>query len=156
MNRQARRAVLVVALGAVVAGFVAGCGGGNKTAGGGNGASAAAFLTGVTTEFSRGQSGRLWATLYPSEQALVGKARFVGCEGNEGFGLRRIKVLETYPEAITVAGRSVQSQAVTIRVSADDGITTATVHAVPFRGGWRWVLQPADLAAYLAGKCPRG
>jgi hypothetical protein len=154
MNAHARRTAPVVAAAALAAGLLAGCGGGSSTPTG-NG-SAAAFISRLTTEFARGQSGRLWADLYPAEQALVGKSRFLECEGNGGFGLQRIKVLDTYPESITVAGKPVRSQAVTIRVNADDGITTATLHAVPVQGGWRWVLQPADLAAYVAGRCPHG
>jgi hypothetical protein len=44
---------------------------------------------------------------------------------------------------------------VTVRVTSDDGITTATMHAVSVRGKWRWVLQSSDREAYASGKCPR-
>ena len=84
------------------------------------------------------------------------RARFVECEQNEGFGLRKFKVLETYDEKIDVAGRSVPSTAVSVQVTSDDGITTATLHAVRVDGTWRWVLQPSDLAAYRRGACPAG
>ena len=33
-------------------------------------------------------------------------------------------------------------------------MTTATMHAVSFNGKWRWILSPADYAAYKQGKCP--
>ena len=35
----------------------------------------------------------------------------------------------------------------TVQVTSDDGVTTATMHAVKVGGSWHWVLQPADLAA---------
>ena len=65
-------------------------------------------------------------------------------------------MLETYTEPIQVAGpRAVPSTAVSVQVSSDDGITTATLHAVKVGDTWRWVLQPADLAAYKRGACPK-
>jgi len=131
--------------------FVAGCGGG-----GSGHESASTFVKRITREFSRGQSGRLWNELHPAEQAAVTRARFLACERNEGFGLRSVKVLETYPETIAVAGRDTPSTAVSVRVASDDGITIATLHAVLTDGKWRWVLQPSELAEYRQGRCPSG
>jgi thiamine biosynthesis lipoprotein len=116
--------------------------------------SAASFAKRITTEFSRGQSGRLWTDLLPAQQAVVTKARFLACEGNEGFGLQKIKVLETYDEAVEVDGRTESSKAVSLQVTSDNGRTTATMHAITVDGRWRWILKPADLAAYKSGKCP--
>ena len=144
-----RRALAVLAVAASAA-VAAGCGGG----GGASGPSASDFVKRVTQEFSRGQAGRLWDELHPAEQAVVTRARFIGCQQNEGFRLRKFKVLETYDETIDVAGRSVPSTAVSVQVTSDDGITTATLHAVRVDGSWRWVLQPSDLAAYRRGACP--
>ena len=140
---------------AVLAVLAAGCG-----SGGGGGTtssspkSAAAFVEHVTTEFSRGQTGPLWDELHPAEQALVSRARFIGCEQNEGFGLRKIKVLETYQEKFDIGGKPTPSTAVTLQVTSDDGITTATLHAIRVGDTWRWMLQPSDLAAYKRGTCP--
>ena len=142
-----RRAALV--LGAVGL-LAAGCGGGSGSE------SPSSFVKRVTLEFSRGQSGRLWDELHPAEQAIVTRSRFMECEQNEGFGLKTVKVLETYPETITVAGKPVPSTAVSVRVTSDDGITTATLHAVEVDGKWRWVLQPSELAEYTKGRCPAG
>ena len=127
----------------------AGCGGGSSTNG-----SAAAFVHRVTIEFSRGQSGRLWDSLVPSEQAVVSRQRFIGCRSNTGFWLRTFKALETYDESVDVDGRETPSTAVTVQVTSDDGVTTATMHAVRVSGAWRWMLQPSELAAYSAGRCP--
>ena len=129
---------------------VAGCGGGGTAKGG----SAVAFVHRITIEFSRGQSGRLWESLVPSERAVVSKQRFVACRSNTGFRLRTFKVLETYDESVDVDGRETPSTAVTVQVTSDDGVTTATMHAVRVSGAWRWMLQPSELAAYSAGRCP--
>lgn len=146
MNRLVRplaaAAVLIVG-----AGSVAGCGGSG-------GESAAAFAKRITTEFSRGQSGRLWTSLLPSQQAIVTKARFLTCQGNQGFGVQQIKVLDTYAEAVDVEGSNEDSTAVTLQVTSDDGRTTATMHTIRVGSGWRWILSSAQMAAYSKGKCP--
>lgn len=117
--------------------------------------SAADFVRRITTEFSRGQSGRLWDELVPADQRVVSRARFVACQANEGWNLKKLDVLETYKDPVNVGAKTLQADAVTVRVTSDDGVTTATMHAVPANGTWRWVLQPADRQAYLGGKCPR-
>jgi hypothetical protein len=139
-----------VALVTVVA---TGCGSGNGS-GGGNSKSAAGFIRTVTTQFSRGQSGRLWDTLVPADQAVVTRARYTACQSNEGFELQKFKVLETYADTIDIAGRATPSTAVSVQVTSDDGLTTATMHAVSVAGAWRWILPASDYAAYKAGKCP--
>ena len=140
--------LLALAGAALVVALAAGCGGGSSTQ------SASDFVRRVTTEFSRGQSGRLWDELHPADQAVVTRTRFIACERNEGFGLRKFKVLETYPETVEVAGKKTSSTAVSVQVTSDDGITTATLHAVPVDGTWRWTLPAADYAAYKRGACP--
>ena len=149
-----RWSVAALAGAALVAVAAAGCGG-SSGAGGGN-TSAANFIDQVTTQFSRGQSGRLWETLHPADQAVVSRARYVECQTNEGFDLQKLKVLETYPETIDVAGKATPSTAVSLRTTASDGTTTATMHAVLLNGKWRWILSAADYAAYKQGKCPTG
>ena len=149
-----RRSVAALAGAALVAVAAAGCGG-SSGAGGGN-KSAANFIDQVTTQFSRGQSGRLWETLHPADQAVVSRARYVECQTNEGFDLQKLKILETYPETIDVAGKATSSTAVSLRTTASDGTTTATMHAVLLNGKWRWILSAADYAAYKQGKCPKG
>ena len=142
----------VVATAALALSFVAGgCGSSGSTS---HQESAANFVKRITLEFSRGQSGRLWDELLPADQAVVSRARFVKCEGNEGFGLQKMKVLDTYDDPASVGGNAHPATAVTLRVTADDGVTTATMHAVPINGTWHWTLQPADYAAYAKGTCP--
>ena len=116
--------------------------------------SADAFMRRITTEFSRGQAGRLWESLVPAEQRVVTRARYLACQRNGGFRLRSFKVLDTYSETVDVEGKGTPSTAVTVQVTSDDGVTTATMHALKIGGTWHWMLQPADLAAYTAGKCP--
>jgi len=137
-------ALVCVAGGALLA---AGCGGGSGTE------SASTFVQQVTQEFARGQTGRLWDELHPADQAIVTRSRFITCQSNEGFGLRKFKVLETYEESVPVGGKKTESTAVSVQVTSDDGITTATLHAVSVDGKWRWILQPADRAAYERGVC---
>lgn len=132
---------------------LAGCGGGSHSA---KGQTAAAFVEQVTRQFSLGQAGPLWDELVPAEQRIVSRARFVDCQRNEGFVLKSVKVLDSYDEPVDVDGRTDPSTAVSVRVSATDGVTTATLHAVRVGGGWRWILQPSQLAAYRRGVCPGG
>ena len=134
---------------AVSAMLTAGCGGSTR-----HPESADAFMHRITTEFSRGQAGRLWDSLVPAEQRVVTRARYLACQSNGGFRLRSFKILESYGEAVDVEGRQTPSTAVTVQVTSDDGVTTATMHAVKVGGSWHWMLQPADLAAYTAGRCP--
>jgi hypothetical protein len=157
LNAHHRRAIAArIAAAAVVTTLVllaaAGCGSG--TSPGGSGSAAGSFIKDVTTQFSRGQSGRLWDSLLPSDQAIVSRARYMACESSSGFDLTKFKVLETYPDTIQVSGKATPSTAVSVRVTSDDGVTTATMHAVKTGGTWRWLLSPRQRAAYSLGKCP--
>ncbi len=127
--------------------LLAACGGSGKRD------SASAFIRHVTVEFSRGQAGPLWDELVPSEQRLVSRSAYVACARN-GFRLRSFKVLDQYDEQVPVLKRELPSTAVSIQVTSDDGVTTATLHAVRAGGRWRWVLSRSDLAAFRAGRCP--
>ena len=148
---RAHRAILAVTAAALAAVLGAGCGGGG---GAGKAQTAPEFIRQVTMQFARGQSGPLWDTLHPADQAVVSRARYMACESNEGFDLTKIRILQTYPDTVDVAGHSTPSTAVSIRATADDGITTATMHAVKVNGAWRWILSPSDSAAYSKGRCP--
>ena len=63
-------------------------------------------------------------------------------------------MLETYGDTIDVGGKATASTAVSVQVTSDDGMTTATMHAVSVSGSWRWILPAADYAAYKRGVCP--
>jgi hypothetical protein len=80
----------------------------------------------------------------------------MACQSNEGFNLSKIKVLQTYPDTVDIAGKPTPASAVSIKVTADDGITTATMHAVKISGRWRWILTAPDYASFAKGTCPRG
>jgi len=114
-----------------------------------------AFVRDVTLQFSRGQSGRLWDTLLPSDQRIVSRARFVACQANTGWNLRSLKVLDTYGDPVVVGEKTIPAEAVSVRAASDDGITTATMHAVLVDGTWHWLLQQSDRRSYAAGTCPR-
>jgi hypothetical protein len=146
--------ISVVVLVAATALLGAGCFGGSSGTTSAN-RSAADFVRKVTTEFSRGQSGRLWDELLPADQRIVTRARFVECQANEGWNLKSFKVLDTYDDPVQVGASSLPAKAVTARATSDDGVTTATMHAVSVNGTWHWVLQAADRRAYASGKCPR-
>ena len=117
--------------------------------------SADAFVRQITVEFARGESGRLWDALLASDQRIVSRARFVSCQADTGWNLKNLKVLDTYNDSVAVGAKTVPAEAVSVRATSDDGITTATMHAVLVNGTWRWVLQPSDRARYAAGSCPR-
>jgi hypothetical protein len=116
--------------------------------------SADTFMQRLTVEFSRGQAGRVWDSLVPAEQRVVSRTRYLACQRNGGFRLRSFKVLDNYSEAVDVEGRQTPATAVTVQVTSDDGVTTATMHAIKIGSRWHWMLQPTDLTAYTAGRCP--
>ena len=156
-----RRTPLRRAAGAgVIAGLVvlaAACGGSSTSkspADVSRSGSAAEFIEQVTTAFSRGQAGRLWDVLHPDDRAVVTRSRYMACAGNEGFEIKKIKLLDTYSDPVSIAGAQHPATAVSLRVTSDDGVTTATMHAVRAGGSWHWVLAAADYAAYRSGKCP--
>lgn len=151
--RRGRVALIGLAAAAAVLATAA-CGGGGGGSGSSGKESATAFVQRITTEFSRGQAGRLWDELAPADQAIVTRARYTACQGNEGFVLKAVKVLDSYSEPVDVDGSSEHSDAVTLQVTSDTGVTTATIHAVPVGGGWHWILSSADRAAFRAGTCP--
>jgi hypothetical protein len=142
-------AALVTA--ALLSALAAGCGGTGTAR---SGSSAADFIRLVTTQFSRGQTGPLWDTLIPADQAIVTRARYMECHTTSGFDLQKFKVLQTYSDTVVVSGKATPATAVSVRVTADDGVTTATMHAVSVKGTWRWILSPTDSTAYKQGKCP--
>ena len=135
--------------------LVSACVGGSSSSGTSAGnESATAFIQRMTTQFSRGQSGPLWDELYPKDQALVSRSRFMECEGNQGFRLKSFKVLESFNDSVDIEGQAEKSEAVTVQVTSDNGVTTATVHAIKVGGAWHWILSPVQRAAYRSGKCP--
>lgn len=142
---------------ALIAAVAAGCGSSSNNATSGSSAAketASSFLQQITTQFSRGQSGRLWDTLHPRDQAIVSRDRYTACQSNEGFEMKSFKVLETYSDPVDIGGTTTPATAISVRVVSDDGVTTATMHAVRVGATWRWILAPADLATYKQGKCP--
>jgi hypothetical protein len=139
---------------AAIALGASGCGSGGGSTPSGNSKNATDFIRSVTTQFSRGQSGRLWDTLIPADKAVVSRHRYMSCAGNEGFDLQKFKVLEAYADTIDVGGKATAAMAVSVQVTSDDGITTATMHAVSVGGTWHWILPASDYAAYKQGKCP--
>jgi uncharacterized protein YchJ len=138
---------------AVLAVILAGCGG-SRNSGTRGPQSAADFIRQVTTQFSLGQTGPLWDSLHPADQAVVSRARYMACHSSSGFDLQKFTVLQTYADTVDVSGKATASTAVSVRVTSDDGVTTATMHAIELNGKWRWILSPADYSAYRQGKCP--
>jgi hypothetical protein len=148
-----RRAALLASAALAVV-VLAGCGGSRAGSTAPGQQSAADFIRQVTTQFSLGQTGPLWDTLHPADQAIVSRARYMACHTSSGFDLQKFKVLQTYSDTVTIAGKATPSTAVSVRVTADDGVTTATMHAIKVDNNWRWILSPADYTAYEQGKCP--
>lgn len=108
----------------------------------------------------QGQHGRRWDELYPSQQAVVPKARFVACTDFSAPGNTTATVIETYAEPIEVEGAELNSTALVVEIKGNIGAlgayatTRTTVHALELDGHWRWLMFPDDVAAYKAGRCP--
>ena len=147
-----RAATLAAAALAVV--VLAACGSGGGGGGAGGTQSAPDFIKQVTSQFALGQYGPLWDTLHPADQAVVSRSRYMACQSGVGFQLRKLKVLDSYADTVDVAGTPTASTAVSIQATSDDGVTTATMHAIKVHGAWRWMLSARDRAAYKQGRCP--
>jgi hypothetical protein len=156
MALRSRTYAVLLAAAVLAVSVAAGCGGGggSNPSSSSSTQSAADFIRQVTTQFSRGQTGPLWDTLHPADQAVVSRARYMQCHTSSGFDLQRFKVLQTYPDTVDIGGKQTPSTAVSVRVTADDGVTTATMHAVRVGNRWRWILSPSDYSAYSRGQCP--
>jgi hypothetical protein len=111
------------------------------------------FVRQLTQQFADAQAGPLWSELLPREQRQVPRSLFLACQGN-GFTVKSVKVLASYDEPVEVDGAQRPSTAVSVRVGATDGVTTATLHVVRAGGHWHWILRPDQLAAYRRGVCP--
>ncbi|MGZ4411059.1 MAG: hypothetical protein ACXVY8_02900 [Gaiellaceae bacterium] len=148
--RAAARVVACLGIAGALA-AVSGCGAGSSAK---QGESADAFVKRITVEFSLGQAGRLWGELLPAQQAVVPRARFVQCQTNQGWVLKRLKVLDTYEEPVEASGKEEPATAVSLQVTSDTGETNATIHAISVKGTWHWILKASELAAYKRGKCP--
>ena len=147
----APRLAAVLAVAVLVAAVLTGCGSSTTSS---SQQSAADFIRHVTTEFSLGQTGPLWDELHPADQAIVSRARYTACHASTGFDLQKFQAVQTYADTVDIAGKPTASTAVSVRVTADDGVTIATMHAIKVSGKWHWILSPADYAAYKKGKCP--
>ena len=173
------RAVLVLVVGLCLC---AGCGGSKSSAPPTQGTTGASQTTTEAQEPDQdpadffkesanqaflGQYGRAWDSLYPSQQALVSRSKYVDCESasNEDtttYTLDKIEVLDQYDEPVRIGGQAkdVPSKAVTLRMTVSTPElekpvkVTRTAHAVAVNGEWRWILTPEDYRAYKAGRCP--
>jgi hypothetical protein len=160
-------AVLAAALAALGAVVLAAGG----IAAGGPGASrqaepdAAAFARRVVRLIAENRYDQAWYRLHPSHQRSADRADYVMCENLSPIPGRVLSVSAGRPadDAVTLpSGRMVSSKAVPVEIVLRDQATreatfvATIVHAVPFGGGWRWILPESRLEAYAAGQCPGG
>ena len=120
------------------------------------------MLKAVMTYLSDGQTGRAYDLMHPAQQAIVPKALYMKCAGDDlaGIEISDIKVKETFTEKVDVPGTdltNVDSVAATITFKGQQGNldpeeATETFHAFLVDGQWRWTLS--DAAAYAGGECP--
>ena len=123
-----RGAIVAAALIGVLA---SACAGGSSSGTSGGTDSATAFVQRVTTEFSRGQSGPLWDELYPKDQALASRSRFMQCEGNQGFHLKSFKVLETFNDSVDIEGSPNLSLKIAGGIHGDVATASIVVNSIP-------------------------
>ena len=140
-----------LALAAIV--VVAGCGGGGVPA-----EPADEFVDGLFTRIFAGEHASVWEDLYPPHQEVAPRERYVACGPQEPaiHESAAVEVLGVREEPWTVAGEkeSRDSTAVTFRITVGGGDATNTGHLIAVDGSWRWILNPADYAAFSAGRCP--
>jgi hypothetical protein len=105
-----------------------------------------------------------WTLLHPLHQTLAPRAEYVDCEAAEPIPghLESVRVLREFAERTSLGtGSYANSEAVVLRIAIGGGpgapvVITDTVHAVAVHGQWRWIMPPARVQAYSAGRCPDG
>ena len=121
------------------------------------------FALRVVRLIAENRYGQAWISLHPSHQRSAGYGDYVMCENLSPIPGRVLSVTAGRPAEKNVAlpsGRLVASEAVPVEIVILDQATrestfvATTVHAVPYGGGWRWILPDARLDAYAAGECP--
>jgi hypothetical protein len=104
-----------------------------------------------------GRLGPVYTSLHPAYRRLVPRKRFVACTRAAALGgLDSIEVLDVYNDPVDIPGSGrVPAKAVRVRLTSSDGEATTFVnHEVEVGPRWRWVLNPAAVSAYRAGRCP--
>lgn len=141
-----------LALAAIV--FVAGCGGGGAAPE----QPAGEFVDGLFTRIFAGEHTSVWEDLYPPHQEVATRDRYVACGRREPTigDSAVVEVLGVREEPWKVAGEEEtrESTAVTFRITVEGSDATNTGHLIAVDGSWRWILSPADYAAFSAGRCP--
>lgn len=129
------------------------------------GPDAAAFARRVVRLIAQNRYEQAWRRLHPSHQRSAGYSAYVTCEKLSPIPGRLVSVTTGPPADKAVAlppGRIVPSKAVFVEIvlrdlaTKESTIVATTIHAIPFQGGWRWILPQKRLAEYAAGRCPGG
>jgi hypothetical protein len=132
---------------------VAGCGGGGAPE-----QPAGEFVDGLFTRIFAGRHASVWEDLYPPHQEVASRARYVSCSSREPTidASAGVEVLDVRDQRWQVAGEqeSRESTAVTFRITIAGSGATSTGHLIAVDGRWRWILSPADYAAFSSGSCP--
>lgn len=126
--------------------------------------SPAAFTAGLVRLVAANRYDEAWQRLYPAQQRLVPRARYVGCERLTPVPghVESLQVLSVRGTLLTVPGdeAAVPAKAVTIRLAiagdipGEHAVVTHTYHTVAVDGRWRWFLPAERLATYRGGGCP--
>jgi hypothetical protein len=125
---------------------------------------ARAFAAHVVELIASNRYDDAWTLLHPVHQSLAPRAEYVGCEKAEPIPghLESVRVLRVFAERTPLGtGSFADSEAVVVKIAIGGGpganvVVTDTVHAVAVHGQWRWIMPPARVQAYGAGRCPDG
>jgi hypothetical protein len=122
------------------------------------------FYSSLIREKATGQYDLVWKSLHPLHQRIAPEGVYVKCENRTVFPGRLVKVsvVRVKDEPVQIAGekQSVESKAVTLRVSVDSPgiarpvVVTGTYHAIAVEGRWTWILTRENFVQYKAGRCP--
>jgi hypothetical protein len=136
--------------------LLSGCGGGARS----TSEPAHVFLERVLRQELSGRYDSAWDELYPAQQKRVAKDLFVRCQSRSPrTPVVRVKTLATRVEPIHRADvKETHWTAVRLGVVLDvGGQQTPLVHtfyAVKTGGGWRWLLDQAQVDVLAQGRCP--
>ena len=102
--------------------------------------------------FSKGQYGRAWDEMHPSQQALIAREDYMLCQAKKigGADIEIVDIVDVYSEDAPIPGTGLvlPSTAITFEVRITGGLfedtTTDTSHEFDVDGEWRWVVNEPD------------
>ena len=139
----------------VIVGLAVACSGGSDNRHGNPNETAGDALQRQLDFISRGEYGLQWEELYPGQQALVPRTKFIECMSKQPFTVNSLTVLETQDAFINDLGVNEDNATkVSVQIDSSAGTGKISYYEVRVKDGWRWILDRPAVEAYEQKRCP--